>query len=141
MDAPGVSQGYPTQPIGAPCLAQTTTKLPFTKSTSFLSENDILRDIFSAAKNQPLRVPSTDKRKYTDGDDDDINLSEDDVDMTDTVDAATRPIKPLRQTSKRALNTTQSLPMLSIQNDSATPNVLSSSNAMEEEDWSKENFN
>lgn len=149
----GVSQGYSRTSEGAPQVPPIPKKLPFTKSASFRSDNDTMRDIFGAADNQvPRPTPSVDKRKYTDDDDDDdddddngVCLSDDDVDMTDTSgkkDVLTRPMKPLKQVRGRG-KATQSLPTFRLPTDAEGSNetsILGPGSAMEEEDWSKENF-
>ena len=141
MTRVGVSQGYSSNAVGAPRVPEITKKLPFTKSSSFRSDSDVLRDVFAGAENQqPPRASSIDKRKLPEEEDDDINLSDDDFDMANAGESSARPIKPLRSASKRAI---QSLPTLALMNNTTSSNdfnILHSNMATEEDDWSKENF-
>ncbi|KAH9951673.1 hypothetical protein B0H21DRAFT_717003 [Amylocystis lapponica] len=129
-------------------------KLPFTKSLSFVSANDALRDAYASCSD-PFSPPTPrEKRKHAVPDDAaEESLSDGDVDMgsdsgspdVGVIDveasASARPMIPLRSARQRA---TRSLPAGVFRfSDGTTAPSNSQASALaqtEEEDWSKDTF-
>ncbi|KAI0921782.1 hypothetical protein AcW1_004335 [Taiwanofungus camphoratus] len=152
-----VSEGYTASVPVSPNASPRKTRLPFTESLPFRSANDALRDVFLWSKDNPTSPskPSQKRKRAMSESEEDVLLSDEDVDMrfdldqaagipesceTAPLDTMLRPMKPLRNPGQRAA-VTRSLPasIFRFSGNTGPPNVITSEHAIEE-DWSQETF-
>ncbi|KZT74294.1 hypothetical protein DAEQUDRAFT_807447 [Daedalea quercina L-15889] len=145
-----VTEGYAPSAPGAPNIPRITSKLPFTRSASFQSANDALREVY-ASHSGGFPSSSDAKRKLgmeeAEGDvmeDDDIDLEDETTDLriplTSQFSAnnSMRPIKSLPHARRGGIRSiSDSTVVYGGRSDSA---LVAAETTIEEEDWSQGSF-